>query len=257
MTFPDTVSMFGRTYIPKTTDPLTDYYVVLHDFETETWNYKPRSLFDLQDGLQNNQGYPETCRLRSATGKGTPFTESIQWHSFNLCLKSQYGFAYSSTGWKALTREQKRKAVNEWTTFTDSRRFWTNHAGTDLRANFVSEKILGTPLKSGLPIAQNIVTGGNVVLALRSEPDNLSGEACLEIKVWDGKDPVPTERNLVHLATNSTPFPYQDRWRVDPFPFFGGKGSPYFVLSHERQWIPLNRVRRLKKSELFPRPYYP
>lgn len=236
---------------------LTDYYIVLHDFETSVWNYKPRSLFDPSDGLQNKQGYPETCRLKSRSGEGTALAKELQWHSFNLCLLYQYGFKYDSTGWKNLTNEQRKKAVNEWTTFTDSRRFWMNHAGTDLRANYVSNKVLGTPLKSGLPIAQNIVTGGNTVRVLRHEPDYFAGEPYLEIKVWDGSFPAPTTKDLIHLATNSTPFVYGSKWRVDPFGFFQGRGSPYFVLSKERQWIPLNRVRRLKESELFPRPYYP
>ena len=261
-------------------DPWTDYYEVLHDFDTveyfrEDLGYSvPRSLFNKGDGLLDRQGYPEACRFWSATGKGAPLTKELQWYWFNLCMLSMYGDVYDSPTWKAMTPIQRKEFVNEWTTFTDDRRVLTNHAGTNIRANYPANKILGIPLKSGLPLQFNLTMGGNVVKVLSHEEVSKNGEPHYEIEVWNGKNPAPDARNfnwrthphLVHRATNSTPFAYDRKtilmpprgpWRVDPFVFFQERGSPYALLANERQWISVHRVRRLKKSELFPRPYVP
>ncbi len=128
-------------------DPLTDYYVLLHDFETEVWLYGPRSLWSSDDGLGDRNGYPEMVPFTER--RGMPLTKVIQWFWFDLCVLSQYGTVFGTAEWNQLSREQQRKIASEWSTFTDSKRFATNHAGTDRNANYIAERILGQPLQSG------------------------------------------------------------------------------------------------------------
>lgn len=267
MTITITVSM--ETPAPPVDDPLTDYYVLLHDFETEVWDYRPRSLFSPDDGLLDKMGYPEMVPFTER--KGMPLTAVIQWFWFDLCVLSQYGTVFGTVEWNRLSKEQQRKIASEWGTFTDSKRFATNHAGTDENANHIAERILGQPLKSGTAKQLEVACGGNVVKAVSHTPVNRYGEQCIQIEVWDGINPAPnaltfnwkTHPHLVHWATNVTPFGYDRQpsktgpWRVDPFWFYGGAGSPYALYFSSPNYVPLNRVRRLHASELYPRPYSP
>lgn len=250
-------------------DPLTDYYVLRHDFETDVWQHRPRPLWSHDDGLLDKMGYPEMVPFTER--KGMPLTKVIQWFWFDLCVLSQYGTVFGTAEWNRLSREQQRKIASEWSTFSDSKRFATNHAGTDVNANHIAERILGQPLKSGTAKQQEVACGGNVVKAASHTPVNRYGEPCIEIEVWNGIQPAPdaltfnwkTYPHLVHRATIATPFGYDRQvsqtgpWRVDPFAFFGGAGSPYALYFSSPNYVALNRVRRLRQSELFPRAYVP
>lgn len=244
------------------TEEWSDYYVLLHDFELARYDYKPRPLFDPDDNLANSMGYPEMVPFTER--KGMPLNETMQWYWFDICVLAQYHTVFGAIRWYSLTSEQRKKIAAEWGTFTDSRRFATNHAGTDANANYVAARILGEPLKSDLPKQFEVACGGNIVKAKSHEPVNRYGEPCIEVEVWNGRNPAPdaltfnwmTHPHLVHLATIATPFGYDGQptrtgpWRVDPFPFFGGAGSPYALYFSSPNYVPLSRVRRLRKHEL-------
>lgn len=250
-------------------DTLSDFYVLLHDFQTPAWNFRPRSLFSHDDGLLDKSGYPEMVPFTER--KGMPLTKEIQWFWFNLCVLSQYGTIFGTAEWNRLSKEQQRKIASEWGTFTDSKRFATNNAGTDVNANYIAERILGQPLKSGTARQLEVACGGNIVKARSHTPVTRYGQQCIEIEIWDGRNPAPnaltfnwiTHPHLVHRATISTPFGYNRQpsqtgpWRVDPFSFFDGAGSPYALYFSSPNYVPLDRVRRLRASELKRRPYYP
>lgn len=246
----------------STDEEWSDYYVLLHDFETEVWEHRPRSLFAPDDSLGDDHGYPEMVPFTER--KGMPLTQVIQWFWFDLCVLSQYGTVFGTAAWNRLSRLEQRKIANEWGTFTDSKRFATNHAGTDVNANYIAERILGQPLQSGTAKQLEVACGGNIVKAVSHAPVNRYSEPSIEIEVWNGIYPAPnaltfnwiTHPHLVHRATISTPFGY-DRlpsktgpWRVNPFPFFGEAGSPYALYFSSPNYVPLHRVRRLKVSEV-------
>ena len=263
------VSVSMETPAPAVDDPWSDFYVLLHDFETEAWEHRPRPLFAPDDGLLDDRGYPEMVPFTER--RGMPLTQVIQWYWFDLCVLSQYGTVFGTAEWNRLSRETQRKIASQWGTFTNSRRFATNNVGTDVNANYIAERILGQALKSGTARQLEVACGGNIVKAASHAPVTRYGDPCLEIEVWDGIYPAPdaltfnwiTHPHLVHRATIATPFGYDGQvsqtgpWRVDPFPFFGGAGSPYALYFSSPNYVAAHRVRRLRKSELNRSPYQP
>lgn len=255
----------------------SDYYVLLHDFETDLWNHKPRSLFSDSDGLQNDKGYPETVPFVNRIG--TLLTKEILWFMFDLCLLSQYGFTYKSRGWGELTVTERRKAASEFETAFDSGRFITNGTGIDKYYNPIGEEILGQAHREKLAKMWEVSTGGNIIRAVSHDPvskiaTDIDGvrrwTPCLEVEVWDGQFPQPsasvfnrdTHPHLIHEATISTPFGFNGEvsqnppWKVNPFPFFGGNGTPFPLLFSSPNFVPTHRVRRLKVGEVA-HLYYP
>jgi len=248
--------------LSSTDEEWSDYYVLLHDFETDVWEHRPRSLWSPDDTLDDEKGYPEMVPFTER--KGMPLTQVLQWYWFDLCVLSQYGTVFGTAAWNRLSLFEQRKIASEWGTFTDSKRFATNKVGTDVNANYIAERIFGQPLLLGTAKQLEVACGGNFVKAVSHTPVNRFGDECIEVEVWNGIYPAPnaltfnwiTHPHLVHRATISTPFGY-DRlpsktgpWRVDPFPFFGGGGSPYTLYFSSPNYVPLNRVRRLKASEV-------
>lgn len=265
------VDIYSATPAPPADDPLSDYYVLLHDFDTDVWAHRPRPLWSRDDGLLDDHGYPEMVPFTER--KGMPLSKVIQWFWFDLCVLSQYGTVFGTAEWNRLSKEQQRKIASEWGTFTDSKRFATNHAGTDVNANHIAERILGQPLKSGTARQLEVACGGNMIKAMSHTPvlrlaANENGDKeqveCIESEVWNGIHPAPnaltfnwlTHPHLVHRATIATPFGYDRQpsktgpWRVDPFSFFGEAGSPYALYFSSPNYVPLHRVRRLKASEV-------
>lgn len=252
-------------------DPLTDYYIGLHDFELRLYNHKPRVLdVDNPNPKDNNMGFPEMIPF--TTRVGVPFTGPILWFLFDLCLMGQYGFRYNSPGWHALSREQKRKAASEFTTFYDSKRFISNNTGIDENYNPIAEEILGWPHRSKLGRQLEVATGGNLFKAIShtqhylvaTDVDGVKRRiACIQIEMWNGINPPPnldvfnpsTHKHLFHNPTIATPFGYDGKWtktgpwRVDAFPFFNGR-SMYVLYGTTPNYIPLHRLRRLRQSEL-------
>lgn len=271
----DGLEKFITLFVPKPADEdtWTDYYEILHDQFCKVMYFTPRML-QVYLGKNNYAhqkttiGYPAVVPLQSPEGrKGSPLTADILWFLFDLCVKQQYGFSYNSSGWKALSREQKRKIASEFETFYDSSRFITNNAGIDINFNPIGEAILGQPHRSGIAKQLEVVTTGNLLKAVSHTPVmmladdfNQAGELekmqtpCIQIQTWDGKG--TPEGHLIHWATNTTPFNFQNQWSrtgpwlVNHMHFFDGKGSRFVVYSQYPQFIALNRVRRLLRSEL-------
>ncbi len=254
---------------PEATDEWSDYYVLLHDFELSMYNHKPRPLYDPNDNLLDRMGYPEMVPFTER--RGMPLTKTIQLFWFDLCVLAQYQTVYGTAKWSLLMTEQKKKIVSEWSTLTDSKRFATNYAGTDVNANYVAELVLREPPRLGTAKQFEVACGGNIVKAKSHMPVNRNGRLCIEVEVWDGIDPEPvawtfnwtTHPHLIHWATIATPLGYDGQlsqtgpWRVDPFSFFGGAGSPYALYFSSPNYVPLNRVRRLRKNELPVKPTVP
>src|SRR5688572_26176802 len=99
-------------------DPWTDYYEISHDQFCKIMYFTPRMLH-VYLGKNNYAhqkttiGYPGVVPLQSPEErKGSPLTGDILWYLFDLCVRQQYGFSYNSPGWKALSREQKRKIAS-------------------------------------------------------------------------------------------------------------------------------------------------
>lgn len=255
-------------------DKWSDYYLLLHDqhcnvFRHLNWGYNvPRSLLYQDDALNDKRGYPEM--VPCANRYWMSLTQTIQIAWFELCIYMRH----KRVDWWNLSEEEQKRMATQWSTFTDSKRFATNHKGTDICNNYVMAAVMkdkGYIQRGEDAMQSSVLCGGNVVLALGHEPIYINRIAHIKIAVWDGINPAPnaitfnwnTHPHLVHLATNSTPFNLAGAWsktgpwRVDKFPFFDGVGSPYYVYSDQPQYIALNRVRRLKKSELFPNRYVP
>lgn len=208
------------------------------------------------------------------------WSKAMTYYMFDLCLLSQYGFIYKSAGWYKLTKDQQRKAASEFETAFDSKRFLTNDTGLDKNYNPIGEEVLGEAHRNGSPRQWEVACGGNIIKAKSHTPvrkiatdvDGVKRPVdCIEVEVWDGKNPAPnaltfnwrTHPWLVHMATIATPFGYDGQlsktgpWKVDPFSFFGGAGTPYTMLFSSPNYVPLHRIERLKVSELYQRPYKP
>lgn len=258
------------------TDEWSDYYLLRHDFDTSVWGYRPRPLFSDTDGLDNTKGYPEMVPF--VVRKGMYWTDEIVRYMFDLCCLSKFGFLYKSEGWSYLSALEKRKIASEFEAAFNSGKFATNGTGIDKNYNPIGEEVLGEAHRTGLARQWEVACGGNIVKAVSNTPVKMLAQSptpdapkeivdCLQVEVWDGKNPAPnamsfnwnTHPHLVHWATISTPFVADYGWRVDPFSFFNGHGTPYTLLFNSPNYVPMHRVRRLKKSEvLFPnRPYYP
>ena len=104
--------------------PLGVFAVVLHDYETSEyfradWNTSvPRGLFEDNDRLKNEQGWPEMVPFEPRMG--VKLTEELQWFWFKQLVLSQYGHADIDTltpeeswvlglQWQWLCRENLRK----------------------------------------------------------------------------------------------------------------------------------------------------
>ena len=80
------VSLAAKPIITLPPDRIVAY--VLHDQETGYYNYKPRSLVDPNDKLDNDVGYPETVPL--VFRDFVNLTEAWQWFWFPSCRPTAF-----------------------------------------------------------------------------------------------------------------------------------------------------------------------
>ena len=205
-----------RVDFPKAVDEWSDFYQLKHDYELQLWNYKPRSLYDPDDGLVDGRGYPEMVPFVNRLSK--TWNDAMVRYMFDLCLLSGYGITYKSPEWYRLTNEQRRKLASEFETAFDSKRFLTNDTGLDISYNPIGEEVLGQPHRSSLARQWEVACGGNVVKAKSHAPvrkiatdvDGVKRPVdCIEVEVWDGVIPSggalsmnwTTHPWLIHMAT--------------------------------------------------------
>jgi len=230
----------------------------LHDYETEVWMFKPRSLFSSTDGLKDSAGYPEMIPLKKR--EGTKMTQGVQWLWFNQLLLTMFGH----TNFKSLTFAQRDAAVRAWASLTSSARAFTNHAGTDPdegRRDYIRD----LNLDGEYPQMFEVATGGNVFELTSTREHSYLGKRWYEIKTLD---PLKvgdyktwsraTHPEVFHVATNSTPFKNNGAWIVDPFPQLANVGYPgrdviYPLFSSGGiNYVEVSRVKLMTDGDPYP-----
>lgn len=233
---------------------------VLHDFETNTyyrkdWGYNvPRSLFDDNDKLKNDAGYPEMVPFRPRLG--VKLTEPLQWFWYD-----QLRLSAGNTMTEAELKAAWRGVTKGWTAFTNGR-------GTDTCWDYI------TPANEHeeLPILWENTCGGSLVELDSIQVHSFGGESWFKLKVMD---PVRlseyqgynfrTHPHLFTIGTVSTPYGYDGKvtnkgpWRVDPFHYLKGRDVPVpKFAAGGYTFIRTNRVRLMRVGDQFPpRVYVP
>jgi len=242
-------TIYPRTDITSR-PPAGLFAYVLFDWQLAMYDYKPRSLFDPRDGLNDDQGYPQTCPF--SPRPGVQLTERLQWFWVEQLCVSKY-----RRGWKYLTPDKQIVIKEAWRGLTKSQTALTNRRGTDVCWDYIR----GINEDADLPMLFENACGGTTI-ELSNRKLYSKGYEVKTLRVRD-YDKWKNWTFLDHpqyfaIATNATVIPDGGKWRVDPFHYLGGADVPFPILSEAGVvYVAPERVRILGEGEPFPYPYYP
>jgi hypothetical protein len=247
-------------YIPeiKLVVPPPVFAFVLHDFQTEDYNYLPRPLYDPNDKLDDDKGWPEMCPLDPRVG--VKLTERLQWFWVKQLVLSAYGVDVNNRDqFRArLSLNQQDYIENAWRGLTKSQTAFTNQRGTDTGRDYIRR----LHPDADLPLLFENTCGGTVVeLASRtvySKGYKVKTLRTLDYEAWRSwtyKD----HPQYFTKATVSTPTQLAPHlWRVDPFHYLDGEDVPVPIISDAGYvFVAPSRVRMLAQAEAWPRAYVP
>ena len=231
------------------------YWHVMYDFQTEAWNFLPRSeiLEYKKFSPPEERSLPGTVPLRGPDpGEFTPLTEPFQrlWHGMmNYASEASHSFAALEEIWRNVT--------------ISGRALTDGHS----RGQWFADYILGVNL-DGPPMAIKYLTMiGNVLRQTRRNGTRIY------VETLDIRKPAPSvewvmERPwLCQWATESTVIPYGNQYVVSRWHwnFYNGikYGVPFPLVSHTGElWIdksdPHNKgeLRQLEPGKIIS-PYNP
>lgn len=247
----DTVDIYEgeamTTLIPRIAMPPARppgiFAFVLHDWQMRQFDFKPRSLLDPRDQLDDEKGYPEMCPLDPRIG--VKLTERLQ----------QFWFKQLQLSAPSMFMTELK---NAWRGLTKGHTAFMNKKGTD---NGYADYINGTNEGAEPPqLFENTCGGTTVELFNRSiyaKGYKVKTLKTSDYELWKNWN-FRTHPQYFTLATNSTVIRYADKWRVDPMHYLDGQDVPVPIISEAGfVFIDPARVRVLADGELFPRAYYP
>jgi hypothetical protein len=247
---------------------------VLHDYQTEVYNHLPRPLFDPNDKLKDDLGWPEMCPL--APRLGVKLTRDLQWFWVKQLVLSRYGIelvehkqdghtiTIENEFYTKLTRDRQEYIKNAWAGLTKQQTAFTNGRGTDTGVDYIRKLHMG----GDYPLLFENTCGGSLLELAEATPLSRGYKVRtldpVKYLMWKNYT-YKTHPQFFTWATNSTPYGFNGiitksgPWRVDPFHYLSGKGVPVPLISGSGiVYVPPSRVRILQQGEKFPpHPYNP
>ena len=243
--------------------PAGVFAFVLHDYETseyfrKDWNTSvPRGLFEDNDRLKNEQGWPEMVPFKPRAG--VRLTEPLQWFWFKQLVLSYYGHADLDK----LTPEELEFIKKAWAGVTKGHTAFTNGKGTNTCWDFIRDM----NRNKDLPVLWENTCGGSTV-ELNSTAKYGKGYKVKTLRTSDyelWKDWTFLDHpQFFTFGTNATPFlagtkdtfTTKGPWKVDPMHYLDGKQVPVPIISDAGHvFVETNRVRILSPKESTPNPY--
>jgi hypothetical protein len=226
-----------RIELNKTPTPIKNYVVpndgiylqVKHDFETEDWQYKPRSIILNYKKEPPLNPLPDTAYLPGCKPNDfVPLSKEWQFFWFDLLRLASNG-----------TKTQPELLI-AWEDLTKQGRAFTDFHST---AYGFTGYVLGINLNSNSPIQhKSISCGGNIVKKVGTDGGKIL------IKALNLSNPPPKAEDvwgkwhLIHWATQSTIQEISDgAYRVVRFPQLGSWGVPFPLVS-------LNGINKIDPS---------
>ena len=243
--------------------PAGVFAFVLHDYETseyfrKDWNTSvPRGLFEDNDRLKNEQGWPEMVPFKPRAG--VRLTEPLQWFWFKQLVLSYYGHVDLDK----LTPEELEFIKKAWAGITKGHTAFTNGKGTNTCWDFIRDM----NRNKDLPVLWENTCGGSTV-ELNSTAKYGKGYKVKTLRTSDyelWKDWTFLDHpQFFTFGTNATPFlagtkdtfTTKGPWKVDPMHYLDGKQVPVPIISDAGHvFVETNRVRILSPRESTPNPY--
>lgn len=245
---------------PKPPAPSGIFAYVLHDYETDEYNHKPRGLVDPDDKLKDTQGWPEMVPLEPRVG--VKLTEKLQWFWMKQLVLSMYGISliehYSGSKlitiqdefYSRLTSWQRDFMLNAWRGITKSQTAFMNGKGTDHNWDYIRNQNKGGELPQ---LFENLCGGAVIELTSRTpygkgyKLKTLRVDRYEEWKHWTYQD----HPQYFYAGVNATPylvgtvgtFTRTGPWKVDDMHYLDGKPVIVPILSYGDEYIAANRVR--------------
>jgi len=240
--------------------PAPIYAFVLHDWQLAKYDYKPRSLFDPNDGLLDTVGYPEMVNLTPRPG--IRLTEQLQWFMVKQLVLSKYNKNVNNKQefFGRLSSEEREYIVRAFCGLTKSQTAFTNNAGTEEesgRRNYIA----GWNTGGEFPILFENTCGGTTV-ELFSNIKYANGYKIKTLRnsdyeIWKNRT-YKSHPQYFTKAVNATVIPYQGKWRIDAMHYLDGKEVAIPIISETGySFIATDRVILLNWNNSIPSPYYP